>query len=143
MGFASDVRKFCEEEAPEYIDTVIRRTVIEAGRRVIMRSPVGDGKYWKRPPPPGYVGGRFRGNWQYGFNASPSGELDAVDMSGAGTLSSLVRAALSSPGTGVHYITNNLPYAERIENGWSRQAPQGVVGLTEIELPQIFREAQR
>ena len=52
MSFASDVRKFCEEEAPEYIDTVIRRTVIEAGRRVIMRSPVGDGKYWKRPPPP-------------------------------------------------------------------------------------------
>ena len=143
MSFSSDVRKFCEEEAPEYIDTVIRRTVIEAGRRVIMRSPVGDGKYWKRPPPPGYVGGRFRGNWQYGFNASPSGELDSVDMSGAGTLSALARAAMLSPGTGVHYITNNLPYAERIENGWSRQAPQGVVGLTEIELPQIFREAQR
>ena len=69
----------------------------------------------------GYVGGRFRGNWRYGFNASPSGELDSVDMSGAGTLSALARAAIS-PGTGVHYITNNLPYAERIENGWSRQA---------------------
>lgn len=27
------------------------------------------------------------------------------------------------------YIQNNLPYAERIENGWSKQAPQGVYSL--------------
>lgn len=27
------------------------------------------------------------------------------------------------------YIQNNLPYVERIENGWSGQAPNGVYGL--------------
>lgn len=26
------------------------------------------------------------------------------------------------------YIQNNLPYSERIENGWSKQAPSGVYG---------------
>ena len=26
------------------------------------------------------------------------------------------------------YLQNNLPYAERIENGWSQQAPSGVYG---------------
>lgn len=28
------------------------------------------------------------------------------------------------------YIQNNLPYAPRIENGWSQQATNGVYGLT-------------
>lgn len=28
------------------------------------------------------------------------------------------------------YIQNNLPYAERLENGWSDQAPQGVYNTT-------------
>ena len=28
------------------------------------------------------------------------------------------------------YIQNNKPYAERLENGWSDQAPQGIYGLT-------------
>jgi len=28
------------------------------------------------------------------------------------------------------YIQNNLPYAERLENGWSQQAGQGIYGIT-------------
>ncbi len=28
------------------------------------------------------------------------------------------------------YIQNNLPYAERLENGWSDQAPQGIYSTT-------------
>ncbi|MDC4858271.1 HK97 gp10 family phage protein [Acinetobacter pittii] len=28
------------------------------------------------------------------------------------------------------YIQNNQPYAERLENGWSDQAPQGIYDLT-------------
>ena len=36
---------------------------------------------------------------------------------------------------------NNAPYAQRIENGWSRQAPQGLVGLTVVMFQQIVREA--
>ena len=29
----------------------------------------------------------------------------------------------------VVYIQNNLPYAERLENGWSKQAPSGIYSL--------------
>ncbi|EOV8808297.1 TPA: HK97 gp10 family phage protein, partial [Acinetobacter baumannii] len=28
------------------------------------------------------------------------------------------------------YIQNNQPYAERLENGWSDQAPQGIYNTT-------------
>ncbi|NBT33816.1 MAG: hypothetical protein EBT13_18445 [Rhodobacteraceae bacterium] len=36
------------------------------------------------------------------------------------------------------YIQNNLPYANRLENGWSGQAPQGMVALTVAEVSAAF-----
>lgn len=121
--------------------TVSRKIVLEVGRRLVMRSPVGDAKFWKSPAPVGYVGGRFRGNWQHGFNAKPSGE---IDVQGKGTAAVSIRAitkGATEHGTGVHFILNNLPYAQAIENGHSKQAPQGVVALTVVEFDQIVRQA--
>jgi hypothetical protein len=34
---------------------------------------------------------------------------------------------------GVHYLQNNLPYAWRLETGYSKQAPAGIVGITALE----------
>jgi hypothetical protein len=34
----------------------------------------------------------------------------------------------------VVWLSNNLPYANRLENGWSKQAPAGMVNLTFAEL---------
>jgi len=33
-----------------------------------------------------------------------------------------------------YYIQNNLPYAMKLENGWSKQAPQGMSAITMNEL---------
>jgi len=139
MSFTADLAKFCLKEAPQWVDGVTRKIVIELGNRAVMRSPVGDADYWISPPPPGYVGGRFRANWQYGFGSVPPGEIDAVDVSGSATISRIT--ASSTGARGVHYITNNLPYAQRLEDGWSRQAPSGIVSLIELELPEIVRMA--
>jgi hypothetical protein len=35
------------------------------------------------------------------------------------------------------YFTNNLPYAQALENGHSNQAPGGMVGLTALMLRNI------
>lgn len=142
MSFTAEMRNFCKDVAPDKIDKAVRITLTEISARLVMRSPVGDGSYWKNPPPAGYVGGRFRANWQYGFRAKPSGFIDAIDGAGSSTLASLVSSALSAPSSGIHYLTNNLPYAERIENGWSRQAPNGLVGRVELEFPAIVRSAR-
>jgi hypothetical protein len=141
MSFTADLSKWCKDTAPQFIDRVVRTSVVEIGNRVVLRSPVGDAKYWQSPPPPGYVGGRFRGNWQHGFNAIPSGSLDVTDKTGDATISGIKSGALSNPSAGITYIVNNLPYAQRIENGWSRQAPEGIVSLVELEFPEIFRRA--
>jgi hypothetical protein len=37
----------------------------------------------------------------------------------------------------VIYLQNSLPYALRLENGWSKQAPGGVLALTVNELEAI------
>lgn len=40
-------------------------------------------------------------------------------------------------------ITNDAPYISYLENGWSQQAPNGMVALTMNEIPQIIEEQSR
>jgi len=139
VSFASDMSKWCKETMPKTMEKVVRRVVVEAANRAIFNSPVGDPSYWINPPPAGYAGGQFRRNWVYGFNSPPTDLIDDIDPSGQKTLAAIISA--SHGRAGVHYIANNVPYAQRIENGWSRQAPQGIVGRIELELPEIFTKA--
>lgn len=122
------------------VDLVVRKVILDVGTRIVEKSPVGDPDYWAFPAPPGYVGGRFRANWQYQFGHVPSGVVDEVSPSGAVSISSLNKV-FSAPVAGIHFIANNLPYAQRLENGWSRQAPRGMVTLTLVEFQGIVRRA--
>ena len=142
MSFAADVSRWCKETAPKTNEKIIKTVVMEVANRVIFRSPVGDPSVWQSPPPPGYAGGRFRANWIYGFGSAPTNFSDAIDPSGAKTLGDIISRVATQKASGVHWIANNLPYAERIENGWSAQAPQGVVGLVEMEFGEIFDRAR-
>lgn len=141
MSFTGDMNKFCKKEAPTKLESVARKIVIEIGNRLVFRSPVGNPKLWKGPAPAGYVGGRFRANWQYGFGVMSGGELDARDKSGRVTIARINGDVKRHPAAGVHFLYNNLPYAQRLENRWSTQAPKGMVSLTELEFPAIVREA--
>jgi hypothetical protein len=140
MSFTSQMNAFCKQIAPDKLDSTVRKTVIEIGNRVIQRSPVGDATLWQSPPPPGYVGGRFRANWMYGYNSMREVITDQIDPSGMVSLTRILGVA-SWPSAGIHYITNSLPYAQRLEDGWSSQAPGGMVSLVEIEFSEIARRA--
>lgn len=139
--FSLDLNAFCNK-AKKNIDLVVKKVVMDVGSEIVSRSPVGDASYWKNPPPKGYVGGHFRANWQYGFNVTPSGEIAGVDPGGDATLSAIAGRLGQSATAGMHYIMNNAPYAQRIEDGWSKnQAPQGVVMLTVIRWNNIVEDA--
>lgn len=140
MSFTLDLQAFTKK-AGANADLVVKRVVAGMAESVIEMSPVGDGVYWKRPPPKGYVGGRFRGNWDYGFNAAPKQQFDVVDKTGAMSMGRVLMGLSAAPTAGIHYIANNLPYAERLENGWSRQAPVGMVGVTVIKFQSIVKGA--
>ncbi|OWU80349.1 hypothetical protein ATO5_02655 [Loktanella sp. 22II-4b] len=85
--------------------------------------------------------GRFKGNWQLSIGTPEAGQLETTDPSGGATLAKGSTAI--APYAGLKnfppvWIVNNLPYSERLEDGYSKQAPGGMVGLTVAELQTMF-----
>lgn len=148
MGdFALDISKWCAH-ATKNMDKVVRGTVIGIGTAVTMATPVGKHELWavnidraKRglpPIPKGYVGGMARGSFEYGFNEPPTGDPGTIDPTGAASINRIKVGVESSPASGIHYIANNLPYAQALEDGHSTQAePGAMVGLTIREFQQF------
>lgn len=124
-GFGDAVAKF-EQKTRDRLELFTRRLAIEAFTRVIMRSPVDTG--------------RFRGNWQVAIDNIPEGTLEIDDANGTATVSAATAAAAGVRLGDVIYLINNLPYAQRLENGWSGQAPAGMVGITVEELQPIINK---
>lgn len=92
----------------------------------------------------GYVGGRFRGNWQVSFNVAATGETGVIDANGQSTKAAgaVVLQAFTS-GIGSIWVMNNVPYAQPLEFGHSSQAPNGMVRLTVIEFQAFVNQAAR
>lgn len=132
------------KRANKDIETVVRTAVLIIFERVIMRSPVDTG--------------RFRANWVASFGNPSTETKDAVDRNGAGTVKTMQDAVLSYAVGGLFYLCNSLPYALVLEygrypnppkfgskkrgetektihvvNGFSKQAPQGMVRLSARE----------
>lgn len=110
-NFALDISKIVDR-TKMHASQVARGIKIELFDSVIMDTRVGNPDIWKSPPPPGYVGGRMRGNWQTQEDSPIMGEIDRIDPTGIETLSE-VRARV---GTGATYMTNNVPYVKRWED---------------------------
>jgi len=76
--------------------------------------------------------GHFRHNWQVGLNSRPDGTLEGADKTGQKNISQN-RSAFANYqlGTGARansiFFTNNVPYALRLNEGHSQQAPSGFV----------------
>lgn len=106
-----------------------KKIAFEALRRVIQKSPVDTG--------------RFKGNWNVGLGATDGVTTEITDPSGAAALASgLGKIQNASRGTSVH-VSNSLPYAQKLEEGYSKQAPTGMVALTAQELKNEFKRIVR
>lgn len=73
--------------------------------------------------------GRFRGNTVVSIGAPILSNSDNVDKTGSSTIAAGQAVLTGLKPYTVVYIQNNLPYAEKLENGHSKQAPNGVFGL--------------
>jgi hypothetical protein len=137
--FALQLKAF-EDKTKARADDLVGLVVTKIAQRLDERSPVGDASYWKSKPPAGYVGGRFRGNWQLGVSTIPQGETGRIDPSGGATVSAIIASVPDHAAGLVFFLANNVPYSQRIEDGWSRQAPTGLVALTAMEFRAIVGE---
>lgn len=91
----------------------------------------------------GYVGGRFRGNWQFSIDSPATEALDRIDPSGSVTIAELMAQVQALTIGQTAYIVNNLSYAIPLEYGHSTQAPAGMVRVTLANFQRIVDEAIR
>jgi hypothetical protein len=96
--------------ANQQLEKLLRVAVLETDARLKAASPVDTG--------------RFRASWQVGENAAPGGQAGPGNYGSAPPLS---RISYQQERIGnVYSVHNNLPYAEPLANGSSKQAPDGV-----------------
>jgi hypothetical protein len=109
------------------MDVIVRKSTFDIFSRVVRASPVDTG--------------RFKSNWNVSFGAPDrSTTASTATMRSEGE----IRKALTLPVGGVVYLTNSLPYAVRLEYGYSKtQAPQGMVRIAAREWVAKVREAAR
>ena len=148
MSFAEDIAKFaakCNGNA----DLVVRKVVLDIGRSLVERTPVGNPDLWQNPDnkPEGYVGGHARANWSHSVGAPVVQEFDAVDekdWEGHNVSRARIIASLGETrgvAGQVHYIQNSLPYMQALEDGHSTQAPAGMVAITQTEFQDYIQKA--
>ena len=119
--------------ANQQMEKLLRAAVLETDSLLKQASPVDTG--------------RFRASWQVGENAAPGGIAPEGSYSGSQSLS---RIGYSEEKVGnIYSVHNNLPYAEPLANGSSRQSPAGwvqgvakdVQGRLRVAAARIARES--
>lgn len=115
------------EATKALMERIVAGAVIETAARVIERTPVDTGF--------------ARSAWQVSAGQARPGEVEAADRSGLVALLEIKRNLAEGGFQPVWVIHNNAEYAWALERGHSQQAPQGMVGLTAREFPQIVKQA--
>lgn len=109
------------------------------GRRISTSRAALDKKFGKLTKPKGYVGGRFRANWNTSVSAPDETTTEAVDPTGAKATANVL-AKMGGAGA-VTYLTNGLPYGEMLEyHAHSKQAPAGFVRVSMARIDAIVSE---
>lgn len=132
MSFSQKVARWTYNAGQE-IEALQKAIILELFTSVILDSPV--------------LEGRLRGNWLISSGTPGEGVVDVLDPTGNITtrkISNFVRSIDAAENYNV-YLTNNLPYAYRIEyDGWSHtKAPEGMVRKNFIRISQNLKTGAR
>lgn len=124
--FNRDVIRFAKTIPAEMVTTFQKKVALESLSRLVLKTPVDTG--------------RARGNWQCTIGEPILIPIANMDKGGGQTLAAGAQAMSKLPAFVTVFITNNLPYIERLEHGWSwRQAPLGMLAVTFEELREMFK----
>jgi hypothetical protein len=128
MGtFALDISRFVAK-ANGNVDLVIKKITFDIFHRVIMKTPV--------------LSGRARGNWAPSIGEPAAASNRPVDPSGSATIAEMSSVVNGQMTAGkIIFLTNTLPYILRLEDGYSQQAPVGMVYTTLREFPGVVESA--
>lgn len=124
LAFDRQIEAFAKK-ANISIDRAIRGTSIKLFSAIILASPVDTG--------------RFRANWQASNERPASGEVNGF----ADPVSKVTTYINGAPFANEFTLANNLPYAYKLEFGYSNQAPQGMVRVNVARFQRILDEQAR
>lgn len=88
---------------------------------------------------------RAEANWQAALNTVPQ-DFDESKRNPSGSRANLEQAkrlAAQMKLGDVFVMANSTPYIFRLENGWSKQAPAGMRGVTAAMFPRMVERAAR
>lgn len=130
------------EETEVKVDDILQTIIIKIGTSVVRLSPVDTG--------------RFRGNWQLTLDGTSSSSSLNYDTDGQRTIDAISSIANSFTAGQVAYIQNHVLYGNDLEyglyngptakvtdEGFSTQAPSGMVRVTEAQFLAIVNDAVR
>ncbi|NMZ77476.1 HK97 gp10 family phage protein [Pseudomonas nitroreducens] len=125
MSFTSDmdsaVRKIIDAQ-----DKIARTATIDFFSGTVKDTPVDTG--------------RARGNWVTTTDKPAQGEINREDKSGSSVISEIV--AKTPEGAGQEtFMSNSLPYIDKLEYGSSKQAPNGMVRRNLARVQRIVDQA--
>jgi len=102
--------------------------VFESASRIVQKTPVKTG--------------HARANWHIAQNTPNRSVTDSIDPTPRDVPGNEVLTHMAHPTKlgEVTYLTNSLPYIQRLEHGWSKQSPGGMVKLAQAELQTLSRE---
>lgn len=127
--FEKDIAAWCAF-VEDGVKEITEITITKAANDIIDLSPVDTGRYYS--------------NWQVSANSIPTFSIGVLEKSkdyAKTSLSRQIKAVVNSDSTRRVWISNVLPYANRLEYGHSSQAPNGVLGVVEARLGRYFSEA--
>lgn len=120
IGVTVDVNSWFKKFSKDAEDTnkksqrIFREVATKLYTQILDYTPVGNPKLWKSPYiPKGYVPGTLKKSWEINFTPT---EIT---------------------------ISNPQEYAQRIEDGWSSQAPYGMLKKALVEYPDILNTVSR
>ena len=139
MNFDNQVAAFAKK-ANTSIDKTMRGVSIKLFSAIIKSSPVDSG--------------RFRANWMASGSSPATGTNTNTDKSGASSTAAVVSYVTGARMSSEFTLSNNLPYAHKLEyggyssgpntvGGFSRQAPSGMVRVNADRFQRILDEQAR
>lgn len=117
-------------------DAVYSSNAGRFGPQRVRKLQRGQGEIYR---PKGYQPGSYRASHLVSVNDPDMTVTDHQDVNGTATIASGNAQISSAPNYCQIYIQTNLPYAEKIETGHSRQAPAGVYALSFHGVSQAYK----
>ncbi len=126
MSFKLGVKAFAKKMGRD-VNDIKRLVAIDIFGKIITESPVDTG--------------RFRNNWNTSLNKPNYSTTLETDQSGQKAKDGILSVIQGAKVEDDIYLSNGLPYAKRLENGWSRQAPTGMVRINVARFSSAMKQA--